>query len=822
MSPYGQRLASLPDLGVTHPAGDGVEPGGGGQSGQKSNGQPEQSQIPAPSGATLDKAKPDVKFKVVDQLLRSQDRLSRNRYAIDTYFGWIRDGVQFGRLEKQPNQNIWVAKLPNGMTKESSAAIPNKADDLCNKVEDTLMADPPKPDPMPHTEDEAVQQAAKLASEFLLQDGGEAGTNDTETYRWGLNNAFSAASSFLHYVVDKSGGGYQALQVLAHPLAQDPNDPLVAQVPVPPPTDPQTGQPLGPPTTVEERSSEPVLRFVSADGKFVDDATQADRVWLPKIVIERMRREQVRCFPATSTPENCSALVLIRYTNLSDARAEWPDTVGKMSKEDLQAMASWKPPLSERAIPYALRAGIAEGASGPTVDEVGSLSPLLQRRMFSLRLYVSKKPEYQHGYFVDVSGAKGGTVLGEGDLSYEVTLPEKGKDIRCKDIPVVMVRPMQDVRGGDPTGYPFISRFAGSSEAEATLLSAFMDICDNMLHPHVFFRSTASVDEDDWADRVQPIILNPGDGEPTYEHFPTLPPILQLVEHLDTRSDTISGLTETAQGLDSSNSISGVAKNATIRQALVSLSGFQQNLHAAMTRGWRIKCQLAQAEFSTPQMLEFSGSEGSNETKWWTGEDMAGVDQVGIQPGTGTMMTPEGKAQYVAFLQSQQWMDPSQASEVALPGIRMDLGLPENPFEQSIERAVGSWLEGPPDGWVQAKQEQDQVMQQYQQQLQAWQANEAEAQQAQQVQAVEGQQQAGADQMQQQSDAETQKAQLAHEHQLELEKVKAEMQQKLLDQKHAHEAKMNPPPKKTTTIKRNPDGTMTAETVAEPAPKKVA
>lgn len=725
ISPLDQRLAALPDLGVAHPAGDGTQPGGGQSNGQAPPPDNAQSQM-APIGQTIADAQPDIKFKVVDQLLRSQDRLSRNRWAIDTYYGWIRDGILFGRLDKIPNQNSWVAKLPNGMTKESAGSVPNKADDLCNKVEDTLMADPPKPDAMPHTEDEAVEQAAKLAGEFLLQDGGEAGTNDVETYRWGFNNALSGAASFLHYVVDKSGGGYQPLQMLAHPQATDSTNPMVAQVQIPPATDAQ-GNPVGPPTTIEERSSEPILRYVSSQGQFVDDAMQADRVWLPKIKIERMRREQVRCFPATATPETASAMILIRYTTLADARSEWPDTVGKMDSAQLAQLAQWKPPLFERAIPYALRSGIAEGASGPSVEDVGSLSPLLQKRMFSYRLYVSTKPEYEGGYVLDITGASGGQVLDESDLEYTVTLPEKGQDKRCRDIPVVMVRPKQDVRGGDPLGYPFISIFAGSTQAEADLLSAFMDICDNMLHPHVYFRGTAAIDEDDWADRTAPIILNPADQKPEYEVFPTLPPILALVEHLDTRNDTASGLTQTAQGLDTPGSQSGVAKNATIRQALISLSGFQQQLHAAMMRGWRIKCQLAQAFFSTPQLLEFSGSEGSNEAKWWTGEDFAGIDNIGIQPGTGTMMTPEGKAQYVAFLQSQNWMTPDTAAEVALPGIRMDLGLPENPFEQAIERAIGTWLQGPPDGWVEAKQEQDQLMAGYQSELQQWQAGQVVA-----------------------------------------------------------------------------------------------
>lgn len=715
MGGFGERLASLPAVPRDRAPGDGTEP---------TNGEEEQSGIAQPPAKTLADADDATKFKTVDALIRSQERLARNRWAIDTHFRRIRAGVPFSRLEKIPNQSVWVAKLPNGMAKESAASVPNKADDLCNKVEDTLMADPAKPDPMPHVEDDSAEQAATIAAQFLSMDGGEAGTNDAEVYRWALNNAFTGASSYCHYVINTSGGGYQPLQKLAHPKSEDPSNPLVAMVPLQAPA-PLPGMPPAPPQMIEERTSDPVLRYVSAPdeahpaGQFVEDASQADRVWLPKIEIERFRRENVRCFPAAATIEQAAAVIFIRHHPLSQARALWPKTVGTMKDDELSALASWKPSMAEQLVTYAFK-GNNDGTTGPSLDEVGSLSPMLQRRMFSYRLYVKASPEYPGGYWCDLSGAKSGTLLDEGDLEYEVTLPTQGKTKRCRDIPGTQVRPMQDVDGGDPTGWPFISRFAGASEAESTMYAAFMDLCDNMLHPHVFIRSTAAVDEDDWFDRSVPIILHPSDPEPTYERFPTLPPILPLLDNLDKKQDVISGLTETAQGLESSNSISGVAKNLTIQQAKVSLSGFQQNLHAAMTRGWRIKLQLAQAEFTTPQMMQYSGEEGSGQAQWWTGEDMAGIDRVGIQPGTGSMQTPEGKAQYVAFAQSQQWITPDIAAGVALPGIKMDLGLPEDPFLAAIERSIDTWLQGPPEGWEEQYAAQQQqiagAQAQYQQQ----------------------------------------------------------------------------------------------------------
>jgi len=782
MGPYHEQLASLPAVPRGHlTSGDGSEPQGADGS----------SRIAPPSAVTLQTADTPTKFKAVDALVRSQDRMTKNDYAIDTHFRRVRDGIPFSRLDKIPNQSIWVAKLPNGLNRESAAAQPNKADDLCNKVEDTLMADPPLPDPTPHVQGQTAQAAAKLAAAFLHMDGGENGTNDNETFRWALNNAFTGASSYLHYRVDPSGGGYQPLQKLAHPQAQDPSNPLVAMVPLQGPPGPD-----GQPQMIQERTSDPVLRYVNGT-QFVEQASQAEKVWLPKIVIDRMRREQVRCFPASASVDTAKAVILLRPMTLSEAITEWPKTVGRMDKDDLAALASWKPSQSELIVPFALRSS-GEGQSGPGLEEVGSFAPLLQRRMWSYRLYIACCPEYPEGYQLDISGAQGGTVLDETVLEYTVELPDAGQEARCMDIPVVQIRPQQDVAGGNPKGWPFIARFAGASELASVLYGAFADFCDNMLHPHVFLRSTVAVDDDDWFDRTRPIILHPQDQPPFYEQFPNMPPVIQFLENLNQRDDVMSGLTATAQGLDSSNSVSGIAKNAVVRQAQISMSGFQQNLLAGFSRGWRIKCQLVQASFTIPQLMDYTGQEGSDEPTWWTGENFAGVDRVGIQPGTGTMMTPETKAQYVAFLQGQQWLPPDQAADVALPGIRSDLGLPQDPFVAAVERSVSNWLQGPPEGWIEANALYQQQLQAYQVQQQQMQ-QQAQAQQPPPVdpQAVALSQQHQAEQQHAAAMAQTQMQVKDHETQsaLQVEQAKHQMamEKAATDLQHAQAVKQAQP-----------------------------
>lgn len=698
MDPVAQALASFPDVTAPHPANDG------------SQWSASDAGMASPFAAmtkTLKDADAKLLFRAVDGLVRSQDRLASNRYAIDTYFRWVRQGIPFGRLEKIPNQAIWVSKLPNGMGRESSAGVPNKADDLCNKLEDTLMSDPPKPLPECKVADESAEDAADLAATVLTQDGGETGTNDILTYRWAINNALTASSSFVHYRVDPVGGGQQPLQVLAHPQATDPAKPLVAMVPSGMP-DPATGQPQ----MVEEPAVNPILRYVSPptegapSGTFVEEPGQADRVWLPKVVVECLKREHVRCFPATARVEDATAVAILSYCTLGDGRTRWPQTVGQMDDTKLRSLANWRPSLGEQSIiPYALRNGLADGASGPSLAEVGSLSPLLQRRMYYYRLYIPQSPEYPEGYYCDLNGLDGGTELERGTLGYTVTLPDGSTDKRVTDVPIAQYTPQKDINGGDPMGYPVLARFAGSSEASATLYAAMMDMCDNMLHPHVFIPGTTTIDEEDWADRTRPIVYNANSGAtPTYEQFPALPPVMNVLDHLDTKMDTSSGLTATAQGLDTVNSQSGVSKQLSVSQSQVFLSGFNQELRNCMMRGWRVKLQLIQAKFTTPQLIEYTGEEGSGEARFWTGENLAGVDRVGLQPGSGTMKTPEAKANYVAFLQGQQWMTPEAAADVAVPSIRLDLGIPADPVDEALNRSLNVWLQGPPEGWEQGYQ----------------------------------------------------------------------------------------------------------------------
>ncbi len=720
------QLMALPMVPRRENPGDGTEPTSGKpaqpvQGMEPADGTQDQGdeQQPEPQQPTLETCSDQIAFQTIDLLIRSQDRLARNRWAIDQYHRAVDDNYPFGRLifSKQPNQSVWEYKTPPGASgRQNPAAVPNKANDLCNKITDTIEADPAKPNPLAPTNAESADDTAELAGELLRQLGGATALDDSSLWRWSLRNGLTAASSFIEYEDTEDGGGWQPYQVLALPGAQDPTKPMYA-------VDPTTGVPL-PPVS-------PTLRYVSADNQFVETADQADRVWLPSIVAWKGRRENVRTFPPTAPVHRARAVALLKFCTLQEA-LEMPgwESVRNMTSAQLSQLASYRTPYPNMIVPPSFIGGIADGQSGPGKEVVGSLSPLLQRRMFYLRLYIKAgKNEYQNGLCLDVSGANGGTILKRETLDYTVELPaDKGKVTRCRAIPVVQETPNDDIHGMDPMGWPLEARFAGSSQASATLIANDLDARNQRLYPHVFIRSATTVDEDDWADRSKPIILSPDSQEPTYEKFPNLPEIEGPIDMLYKAMDASASLGETAQGLETPTAVSGVSKNFSLQQSKIGLSGVQQRHNAAKCRGWMICLQIMQSKFSTAQLIRFSGEDGSDAEQWWTGDDLAGVpDDIGIEPGTGSMMTAEGKAQLASYAQAQQWLTPKEAGKIAMSGIGGDLGTPPDPVEQAIERTVGAYLDGPSQEWLAQSAAQDQQKQAFAAQQQQYQAAASQA-----------------------------------------------------------------------------------------------
>lgn len=622
-------------------------------------------------------------FRTLHALNLRQERLSKNRLAQDKHWTRIKLGYQFSALEKVQDQDIYRAVLPPGSDPLRPSAVPNKALDLCNKLTETIMVDPPQPEPQAETDAEDAERAAEMAREFLVQDGGEAGTDDAALFWYSVEAATTRASAFHHYWVDPTGNGSAPLQIKAHPQATSPSDPLVAYD--------ANGIPI--PTT------DFVLRYVTDDNQFTDDPSQAKLTWLPKIRADRLGREHVRLFPEDADVQSASHILMLYYSTIEEGRRRWP-VIAEMNDQELSELCDWTPPRYLILLPPALRARWKLQVGG---DKDGPGGSDEQRMFFYYGWYKTPSPEYPRGAMIYASGAFGGLTIDKDVWSANVPMPEgKGTDVRGMDTPFVQVRLIQDPDDRDPTGRAFMERIGSANEARATIATSYLEGMDINLHPAMYTPATSPVEgwQMDQArasgDHIP--ILSQND-KPMYEEPRILPDVVPVTEWIDSQMESAASLTKPVTGADNQQEVSGVARNIAVQQGQVSLSRMQQAVNGAWERHWRIKLQLALRYFTAPQMLRYVGEDGAYKQEWWTGVNFARVTQVRVRSGTGTMMAPSAKVNYVNQLSQVAFLPQEQAKDVARQSFTETLGIPDDPQQQRIERQVSAWLKGPPKGW---------------------------------------------------------------------------------------------------------------------------
>lgn len=680
-------------------------------------------------GPLLEDADADV-FQTLNRLVIRQELIAKNHLEQDKHWTRVKLGYPWSTLEFNQDQSTYKAVLPYGTNALSIQAVPNKAWDLLNKATETVLQDFPEHMAEPSDDSEQAEHAAEMADRVLDQDSGELGTNDEELYYRAFDRALVTASTYVHYWTDPTGGGYVPLQIKAHPLAQDPNNPMLG--------------PDGMPTT------DPVLRYVATgpDGKpsqFVNDPSQAGQQWQPKIRADVWGREHIRVFPETQPVWTARKVIGMWYCTVGEAKSRWP-MIAQMQEDDISRLCDWTPIRYLALLPPFERARwkLTDSSSKPNS---GSSD---ERLMFYYVCYQEADPmDHPKGAYVYVTGALGGKIFDKNVLSMTVPIPSNDgtgpkQETRAMTIPVVQLTPDSDADDRDPSGRAFIERFGGSTEFFSTLQMALLDIMDQTLHVEKYTPATSPVEG--WqvaearASGNHIPILRPED-KPTYGNVPPYPPnILDVFQWGDNLQDSMASLNKPAQGSNDQQEVSGTARQIAVQQSKIGLSRMQKAFLSAYARAGRVKLELMMRDFKAPQLIRYVGEDGTYQQKEWTGTDFAMIGGVSIKTGTGSMMTPENKVQYASNLLMSGFMSPNEAADVARPTFGDTLGVPDNPHEQYIERCVSAWLDGPPQGdpnnpqsgWLAQAQMYQQNMQMYQQQTAPIQAEyQGHAQQAQ-------------------------------------------------------------------------------------------
>jgi hypothetical protein len=638
-------------------------------------------------------------FNGVHTLVRRQELLANRRWEQDQYWTYVKYGYPWVELKKYPDRDMFECVLPYGSQAITIQAIPNKTWDLCNKAMENLLIDYPQPDPQKIDDSEQAERAEDLSRRFLVINGGEHGTNDYATMQQAVSRALVTASTFIHTYNDPSGNGWVPLQIQAHPQAISPENPLVG--------------PDGMPTT------DCVLRYVTPDRQFTDDPTQADRQWMPKLKKQVLYREHVRVFPETVPVEQAEKVVLLWYTTIGDAKRRW-ESVAQMSDDALEQLTSWTPDFYLRLLPPSLRSRWRINYGQEGFKQTGDLD---ERIFFYYHVYARSTPEHPEGAEVVVSGTNKGTILHKDTLSCQVEItPKDGSgprlEPRCLEIPLVQLTLRIDADDRDATGRPFIEMIGGADQFRSALFQGYAEVLDLTLHSERYIPSTSPVQEHQIRDSRatgRPIpILRPED-KPFYPQQPPIPSgLLDTIQYMDEQLNSMSSLNEPLQGNDQSKEISGVARQIAVQQARIGLNSMGRAIDTGACRDWRIDLEQCMKHYGVTQQLRYVGEDGQNKQVEWTGTDFALIGDVQIKQGTGTRMAPLDKVQYLGGLKNLGLISDEDAQRAAKTAYSNDLGLDESVHEQYVERCVDVWLQGPPDGWMDAAQAYQQQVAQYQ------------------------------------------------------------------------------------------------------------
>jgi hypothetical protein len=767
-------------------------------------------------------------FDSVHAMVLRQEIIALNQLAQDTHWIYVKLGYPWSTLTKKPGIDRYEQSLPYGSSGVTIQAVPNKAWDLINKTTEALLVDFPQIEAEPGDDGERATAASDYITRFLKQNASEQGTNDVVLWNDRVARSLTCASSFLECWTDPTGGGYIPLQIPAHPQAESPMQPMIG--------------PDGMPTV------SPVLRYVTSVGpdgqpteqsQFTEDATKAAPQWQPKLMAQKWQNEHIRIYPESKTLDQAEKVIILGYCTLGEAKRRWP-TVAEMSDDELSKLSDWTPPRYPALLPFYLRARW-KLTDGRDKVKQGSSD---ERVMFYYHPFIKACPDYKKGADIVVTGAFQGRIIDKGFLSTEVEVPadpttdqgqptgetKNQKETRCMEIPVVQITPRGDPDEQSPRGRAYIELFAGAVESNAHLALSAAEVIDKNLHLEGYSASTSPVSGQQREDSRATGDLIPlvrAEDKPTWgEPVQFESNFFRLYELSDEAINSISSSERAATGQDNAPERSGKAIALATSNNNVSLGGMNNAINNAYCRWARIKVEQAMSKFTTAQQVNYVGDDGIFKQQDVTSVDFALVGKMTIKTGTGTVTSPQQKLQDLAGLTQGGMLSQDEAAEAARPAFSQRLGLPASAHEQRIERQITAFLKGVPSpDWITQWQQYTAAKQAYDAQQQ-----QLAAEQQQAALAAPGQQ--AAEQATRQDTAKTQESAAAHQRAIELENVKHELALRAGDHQRANTPAPPPPPepapkevkgdihihiggKKTTVIKKNPDGSMVAESTPE-------
>lgn len=551
----------------------------------------------------------------------------------------------------------------------SEAAIPygakrgigglNKAGRLKRRIRANVFSDPPVPECTPAGDNDDQRDAAETATRVLQYQCGEGQLDLNLAAGDAFDLGSIYGSGFIRFWVDESGGGYLPKQIEASPQATSPDDPM--------PKDPMTGH---------EIPCDPILRYVTEDNQFTEERTEAARVWRPRIKRELLTGKHVRLIPFNSRDVwEADGAMVGAAVPLQTLKAMFPQ-MRKWKKNRIAALVTNRPQRFTDLLP----ANRKDDARDPTKDDA---------LVFVLTRYHVQSPKYPEGAYLIAAG--------KNELLHRQTWFDDA-NVQPLDIPITQYKQLTDE--DNPYGNGVMTELGPGNELRAAMWGSELEHLDRFNNRKIFVPMTSTMQAQQFQSPTgTPIPILPG-GEPKYEEVPDFPAIVQkMEEQASLEMDDESGLQQQAQGLNASSVTSGKQADTILQTVRKGLSDLWDNTERGLVRGWRIVLQLDRCFFTDPQLLRFKGADGAFKLKQWKAADFGDTEDVRVQRGTFTGMSPQQKAAQAVMFAQLGLISKPELEHLTEGNIGGQFGLQDNPHRNRVRRQIAKWQDGPPEGW---------------------------------------------------------------------------------------------------------------------------
>lgn len=575
-----------------------------------------------------------------------------------------RAGDRWVGIKKTPDRNEYTIYYPPGGMKAPPTL--GKGARLCRRLTSQMFQDQPTPEAIPTTDADDDRTSAEFASRLLQSLNSEAGVNNSRLARIAFNRSHTYGSGFRHWYIDPYGGGQVPKRMLAAPDAISLDDPTMG---------------------LADGALKP--RLVGAEG-FVEDETEAEQMWLPKLKGEVLTGQQVRMYPATAPSIDEAEMVqILTWRTLGELRGLYPEVLDAMDDSELKRMVEWAPDGIE--LKYLLpdhlsEADLNRSREKPTHDN---------EKVFADHALVCTMTVYQKSCYAHQEGAV--LYLAGPAVTFDRRpwiVERDGKRISL-DIPVDQVKGY-DEGESNQYGKGTMDFVGPGDELLANVDSAWIAHFERFSNRKVFIPITSALQAKVASSTMGTYVpINPG-GKPETEEIPNFPAdTIALREKIVENMDDESGLQLAAQGVDSPYVQSGFHAVQVIEQVLAGLSELRQNVADSIERGWRIQLQLIRAFYTVPQQTRFFGPDQEYKYDYWMASDLGTTTDVRILRGTFSMMSPAMKSSIAVSMSQAGVVTPYELRRFTVGSTGGLIGIQDDPHWMRASRQIAAWVKGP-------------------------------------------------------------------------------------------------------------------------------